>query len=67
MWLKDKLKKQINFMQLNKLDISHTSYSIINSKNEVISNRIAMKSMTYQDLIKSCDIGLSTVILKKPT
>ena len=65
LWLKDKLKKQINFMQLNKLEISHTSYSIINSKNEVISNRIAMKSMTYQDLIKSCDIGLSTVILKK--
>ena len=65
LWLKDKLKKQINFMKLNKLDISHTSYSVINSKNKIISDRIAMKSMTFQNLIRSCDIGLSTVIVKK--
>ena len=52
-------------MKLNKLDISHTSYSVINSKNKIISDRIAMKSMTYQNLIRSCDIGLSTVIVTK--
>ena len=32
--------------------------------NKIIGNRIA-KNLAYNDLIKSCDIGLSTVILKE--
>ena len=52
-------------MKKNKLDISHTTYSIINDKNKILSYREASKKSTYSNLLNSCDIGLSTVIIKK--
>ena len=64
MWHKDKLKKQINFMKNKICDFSYTGYSIINEKNIFIKNIKAKKLVNYTSLIKSCDIGLSTVILK---
>ncbi len=63
-WKKDKLKKQISFMNKNNLDLSHTSYKIINEKNKVIGFRIA-KDLKFENLFKSCDVGLSTVIVKR--
>tara|TARA_B110001454_G_scaffold187984_1_gene185666 strand:- start:41 stop:781 length:741 start_codon:yes stop_codon:yes gene_type:complete len=64
LWHQDKLLMQIEFMQSNNYYISHTSYDIINEKEDKISSR-KVKTLTYDQLIKSCDIGLSTVILKK--
>ena len=64
LWKKNKLKKQIFFMKKNGINASHTSYTIINSKNKIIGSRNA-KDMSYKLLLKSCDIGLSTVVLKK--
>jgi len=64
LWTKNKLKKQIFFMKKSLVDISHTSYHIINSDNKIIGNRIA-KDMNHKLLLSSCDIGLSTVIMKK--
>ena len=64
LWHPMKLKKQITFMTKNDVGISHTSYKILNEKNERISLRKA-KNLIFKDLIKSCDIGLSTVIIKK--
>ena len=63
-WQRDKLKLQINFMKKNKYEISHTAYNIINFKDQKISLRTS-KNLKYNDLIKSCDVGLSTVMLKK--
>ena len=64
LWKKNKLKKQIFFMKKKGIDVSHTSYHIINSNNKIIGSRKA-KDMCHKLLLKSCDIGLSTVILKK--
>ena len=50
-------------MSKNKLRISHTSYNIINSENEILGTNIAAENLTYNDLINSCDIGLSTVMV----
>ncbi len=63
LWKKNKLKVQISYMEKNKEVFSHTSYCVINSKKKIISTRIARKKITFSQLIKSCDIGLSTVIL----
>ena len=63
LWLKDKLQIQINFMEKNNQVFSHTSYFQVNYLNKVISVRLAKSSIYYEDLIKSCDIGLSTVIV----
>ena len=36
LWTRNKLKRQIFFMKKNLLDISHTSFHIINSNNKII-------------------------------
>ena len=64
LWHRSKLTEQIKFMKNQNIDISHTSYQIINSKNNLIGTREA-KNLSYCDLLKSCDIGLSTVVIKK--
>lgn len=65
LWSKDKLSTQYNFMKKNKIEISHTSYNIINSNDKIIGSRPAKKIQNYNDLLLSCDIGLSSVMLKK--
>ena len=64
-WNKNKLKAQINFMNFNKYSISHTTYQIIDQNNKKISIRRARSFFKIQDLLYSCDIGLSTVVLKR--
>ena len=64
LWHPAKLKKQINYMEKKKIQITHTSYHIINKQNKKIGFREA-KKINYASLIKSCDIGLSTVMIKK--
>ena len=64
-WLKEKLNDQLNFMKSHNLKISHTSYNIIDKNNKKINSRIARNFILLSDLLKSCDIGLSTVMLKK--
>lgn len=51
-------------MLKNQYNFSHTSYNIINNNGLNIKKQIA-KDLSYRKLIKSCDIGLSTVIVKK--
>ena len=64
-WKKNKLNLQIKFMRKYNLNFSHTNYFIID-KNEKKIGKFKVKSkIEYQDLLKSCDIGLSTVIVKK--
>ena len=65
-WKKNKLALQIEYMKKKNILISHTSYSIINEKNtKIIGTRIARDFYNIQDLLKSCDIGLSTVLLDR--
>tara|TARA_Y100001935_G_scaffold194793_1_gene162867 strand:- start:831 stop:1577 length:747 start_codon:yes stop_codon:yes gene_type:complete len=64
-WKKDKLKNQINFMKKKNLKFTHTSYEIIDKNDKVLGERISRNFEKVDDLIKSCDIGLSTVIIKK--
>ena len=64
-WNKNKLKFQLNFMRKNKCLISHTDYKIINSKNKIVGYMGVKKKLSYNDLIFSCDIGLSTVMISK--
>ena len=64
-WKSEKLYKQINFMKYNNYGITHTSYSIIDKNQKVIANRKARSFLKLEDLLKSCDIGTSTVIIKK--
>ena len=64
-WHLDKLKKQINFMEEYNYFISHTSYSIINENKNIVGKRIAKNFLKLSELLKSCDIGTSTVVLHR--
>ena len=64
---KNKLLHQLNFMKENKLNFSHTGYSIIDRYSKTIGKFRIQKELNYQNLLKSCDIGLSTVIISKKT
>jgi teichuronic acid biosynthesis glycosyltransferase TuaG len=64
-WHKTKLEKQIKFMKRNKYIISHTSYNIIDEKKNFLGARKARTFENCKDLLYSCDIGLSSVMLNK--
>ncbi len=63
-WHKSKLKIQLEYMLKFNLNITHTSYKIV-SKGIHLHNRKAKQILDFNKLLKSCDIGLSTVMLKK--
>jgi teichuronic acid biosynthesis glycosyltransferase TuaG len=65
LWDSKKLSMQIKFMRRNNFNFSHTSYKIIDENNNLLGKQIAKKNTSYADLLRSCDIGLSTVIVKK--
>ena len=52
-------------MKKKNIIASFTSYTIINSLGKVVGFREAKKIITFEDLKYSCDIGLSTVVIRK--
>jgi teichuronic acid biosynthesis glycosyltransferase TuaG len=64
-WHKNKIKYQLNFMKKNNLEISYTSYSVIDKSGDTLYSVKIKNEMTYEDFLRSCDIGLTTVIMKK--
>ncbi len=64
-WKSNKLEIQINFMRKKKILISHSSYHIINESNKVIGFRTAENYDSFFELRKSCNIGLSSVVIEK--
>ena len=52
-------------MEDNKIEFSHSNYNLINAENKVIGKMLVKKNLRYKDLMKSCDIALSSVIMKR--
>ena len=65
LWKKGKLKNQISFMKKNDINFSYTSYNQIDKNGKKIKTIFAPKHQTYENLLKDCRIGLSTVVIKK--
>ena len=61
-WLPDKIEYQIKIIKEKNLNFLHGSYYVID-ENEKILGEFLSKSLNYDDLIRSCDIGLSTVMI----
>ena len=62
-WNKNKIKEQVKFIEKNKFDFTCCNYKKKIS-NKIINVKPQYK-IEYQDLIESCSIGLSTVMLRK--
>ena len=64
-WMKEKTKLQIKFMIENNYNFSHTTYSVIDKNKKFLGIRKAKNKLSFNNLLNSCDIGLSTVIINK--
>ena len=64
-WMANKIERQVNFMKNKNHKISHTTYSVMDENKKILSLREARYFNNIESLIKSCDIGLSSVILEK--
>ena len=65
LWKKNKLELQLNFMKKFNLNFTFTSYDIIDENNKFIKIRKAPNFVNFKKLRNSCDIGLSTIIIKR--
>lgn len=65
LWHPKKLTRQLQFMKNNNLSFSYTSYKIINDKGNIIKKKSVPTTISYENLLTNCDIGLSTVVMKK--
>lgn len=65
LWKSNKIELQLEFMKYSNFTFSFTSYDIIDENNNFIKYRKAPSYVDFQKLINSCDIGLSTVMIKK--
>ena len=64
-WEINKIEVQMNYMLVNGYDFSFTTYQVINSNGKIVGKVKAREKLEYNELLKSCDIGLSSVILKR--
>ena len=64
-WLPDKLDQQTKFMVENNFDFTFCNYEKIISKKKNIKVKSSKSILSYKDLLKSNEIGLSTVQLNK--
>jgi len=63
LWKKNKIKFQLKFMLKNDLKICHSAYEVIDLKNKIKNVRKSKTYSNYNQLLKSCDIGLSSVMV----
>ena len=64
-WEAEKIEVQLNFMLTHGYHFSHTTYHVLNYNGKIVSTIRARETLKYKELLRSCDIGLSSVILKR--
>ena len=65
LWKEQKLEVQLSFMKKNELNFSFTSYEVIDENKNFIRTRNVDDVVDFTKLRNSCDIGLSTVLMKR--
>lgn len=61
-WHPSKLEEQVNFMLTNNLELSYTSYEVIDMRGKVLGVRTPPTELTYSDVLKSNQIGCLTAM-----
>jgi teichuronic acid biosynthesis glycosyltransferase TuaG len=65
LWKKNKLERQLLYMQKYCISFCHTSYDVMNENGKYLFTRDAKNFDSFKQIITSCDIGLSSVMIKK--
>ena len=64
LWRNNKIELQLEFMKRLNFTFSFSSYDIIDENNNFIKSRKAPSYVDFKKLRNSCDIGLSTVMVR---
>ena len=62
LWHPNKLEEQIEFMLVNDLALSYIAYEVIDNKGKVLGLRTPPEMLTYNDVLKSNQIGCLTAM-----
>ncbi len=62
LWHKDKLEKQIKFMNDNDLSFTYSSYDLIDEDNSNLGRFITKDEITYHSMLRTCSVGCLTAI-----
>lgn len=65
LWKKEKLEKQISFMEKNNIVLSYTGYEKINSDGSLRGEIKVPEKLDYNELLKNCLIGFLTAVYRK--
>ena len=65
LWFKDKLEKQLTFMQENHLVVTYSTFITIKEDGRYNNTRIVPEKITYKELLRSNHIGISTGIYNR--
>lgn len=63
LWMPNKLKNQLVYMEKNNLLFSYEDYSICDSNRKITGYMKSPNHISYKDLLKKCNIGCLTVML----
>lgn len=61
-WLPEKLKKQLEFMDENDVSLCYSSYYLIDENGSDVGVFITKNRATYKELLKTCCIGNLTAV-----
>ena len=64
-WHKDKIKLQLKKIYKNNIDVLFTNFVAINKNKKILYKVKSPKNFKFDDLIKSCPICCSSVMIKK--
>ena len=64
LWKKNKIRKQVDFINLNKIDLCYTNYYGFDDK-KVLYKVNVQKSFNYNQLLNECPISCSSILIKK--
>ena len=58
----NKIEHQINIIKSKNLNFIHGAYFVLD-QNQKLKGKFIPRDINYKDLLKSCDVGLSTVTI----
>ena len=65
LWKKNKLKKQINFMQRNNFDFTYTYYETFNKNKKIIKTIKIPTKFNFQSFVRNTSIATSSMVVKR--
>lgn len=61
-WLPEKLERQLDYMERNKVGFVCSGYSVVNVEGKKVAEFMPPKTANYYDLLRTCSVGCLTAM-----